>query len=225
MSLEKGYRLNCNDNTRGEDMTKIKICGIGSIQDAEAVNKYLPEYVGFVFAESRRKISIKTARSLKGVLDSKINTVGVFVNEPISNIIKLCHEGIIDLIQLHGDEDEEYILSLSDAVSNKIIKTIMVQSKAQVAKQKLQSCDYLLLDTYVKGSYGGTGIVFNHKQIPDMGREYFLAGGINKDNVLEAISKLHPYCVDISSGVETDGRKDEKKIREFICKVRSNEAK
>lgn len=202
-------------------MTKIKICGIQTIKDVEVVNRYSPDYVGFVFANSRRKISEDWARSLKEALDSNIKTVGVFVNEPILNIIKLCHEGIIDLVQLHGDEDENYIFKLKMSTDNQIIKAIHVQSKEQVAKEIPLAGDYILLDTYVKGSYGGTGLTFNQDLIPDMDRDFFLAGGLNQDNVLDAIKRSKPYGVDVSSGVETDGRKDERKIREFISKVRN----
>lgn len=202
-------------------MTKIKICGLQTIWDVDVVNRYSPDYVGFVFANSRHKVSMDRARNLKEALDSNIKAVGVFVNEPLLNIIRLCHEGIIDLVQLHGNEDEDYMLKLRMATDNKVIKAIHVQSKKQVAKQMLLTSDYIILDTYVKGSYGGTGLTFDLDLLPDINREFFLAGGLNQDNVLGFIKRIKPYGVDISSGVETNGRKDEKKVREFISKVRS----
>lgn len=202
-------------------MSKIKICGLRSTSDIKYVNNFKPDYIGFIFAESKRKVTKEKAIELKSDLDTRIKTVGVFVNEPMENIVSLCNEKIIDLVQLHGDEDEAYIIKLRKQISNPIIKAIRVQTMEQVLKAEALPVDYLLLDTYNKNEYGGSGIAFNWELIPHLEKPYFLAGGLNKDNIQQAISTCLPYALDISSGVETDGIKDELKIKEVIHIVRT----
>ncbi|MGB8451897.1 MAG: phosphoribosylanthranilate isomerase [Anaerocolumna sp.] len=202
-------------------MVKIKICGLKSPEDITYINKYQPEYIGFVFAISKRQLNDTQAAYLKELLDKKIQAVGVFVNEPMEHIIKLCRDKVIDMVQLHGDEDEDYILKLKNRISNPIIKAVRVQRAGQIEDMQKLSCNHLLLDTYSKNQFGGSGVTFDRGLIPDNCKPFFLAGGLNKDNIQEAIKDCSPYCVDISSGVETDGKKDEKKIMEIIELVRN----
>lgn len=202
-------------------MSKIKICGLSRPEDILAVNEYLPDYIGFVFSKSRRRVTAEQAHRLKEKLSPKIEAAGVFVNEPVSFIAGLVEKGIIDLVQLHGDEDEAYIQSLKQEVSCPIIKAVRVQSKEQIIEAQRLPCDYLLYDTYSKNAYGGTGDRFSWDMIPkDMSMPFFLAGGINESNAPQAVKEVRPYCIDVSSGVETDGVKDKKKIKQIINIVR-----
>lgn len=200
-------------------MTKIKICGCKRLQDIELVNKYLPDYIGFVFANSKRKIEDAVAMELKAALSNQIKAVGVFVNEPIEHIVDLCKKQVIDVVQLHGDETKEYITKLKGLVEQPIIKAIRVQSSEQVQLAESLPCEYLLLDTYIKDAYGGSGVSFDWSMIPHLSKPYFLAGGLNSENIKRAIHECRPYCVDISSGVELDGYKDEGKIREIMRQI------
>jgi len=142
-------------------MAKIKICGLTRRQDIDAVNKALPDYIGFVFAKSRRQLDEKQAKGLKAYLNPAIKAVGVFVNEEIGTIARLCREGVIDLIQLHGDEDEDYIKKLRGLVPNKIIKAVRVKNQDDIKMAMDFSCDYLLFDAYQEGFYGGLGRTFD----------------------------------------------------------------
>lgn len=201
-------------------MVKIKICGLSRIQDIDMVNEALPEYVGFVFAKSRRQVTALQAAELKARLDKSIKAVGVFVNEAPEAVIQLCRDRVIDLVQLHGEEDEAYIQLLRKAVDNPVIRAIRVRSKEDVATAGQYSCEYMLFDSYHKEQYGGSGIAFDWSMLPTVDKPYFLAGGITIDNVERALMTQRPYAVDISSGVETDGYKDRKKLIEFVEKVR-----
>ena len=198
-------------------MTKIKICGLKSKEDISYVNELLPEYAGFVFApKSSRYISYHAANNLRNMMNSSIKAVGVFVDEPLQNVISAVNEGIIQLIQLHGDEDEIYLSSLKSACNCPIIKAFSVKNKGDVCSAISYPSDYLLLD----GSSGGAGQSFNWLLAREINRPFFLAGGLSPENVSEAILLLHPYAVDVSSGVETDGKKDYNKIKSFINTVR-----
>ena len=202
-------------------MTRIKICGLSRTEDIAAVNRWLPDYIGFVFAsESRRRVTPEQARILKEGLDSRIKAFGVFTNAPLQAIVELCEAGIIDIVQLHGDETEEFICVLKQKTSCPIIKAIQVQSSEQILHAKRLSCDLLLLDTFEKGKFGGSGKTFDHSLIPVMQKPFFLAGGLHNGNIAQVISRCHPFAVDVSSGVETDGAKDESKIRQIIETVR-----
>lgn len=202
-------------------MTKVKICGLTRMEDIRAANQFHPNYIGFVFAKSRRQVDADTAGALKSGLNGEIKAVGVFVNEEIDIIQSLVKEAIIDAVQLHGSEDEEYIENLRAKISVPIIKAVSVQSSEQVLFASHLPCDYLLLDTYVSGEQGGSGKSFDWSIIPKIQKPYFLAGGLDSRNVADAIKILHPYGVDVSSGVETGGLKDSGKMAEFISKVRS----
>lgn len=201
-------------------MTKIKICGLTRIQDIEAVNKALPDFIGFVFASSRRQIDENKAKILKDFLNPSIQTVGVFVNEEPEKIIRICKNRIIDLIQLHGNENETYVYELRKYVPNKIIKAVRVKSHQDIENALNFPCDYLLLDAYHEGKYGGIGRTFNWSFITGISRPFFLAGGINSSNVHRAIRCHKPYCIDVSSGAETNGYKDPEKIMEIVAMVR-----
>lgn len=203
-------------------MTKIKICGLKRIEDINCINKYLPEYIGFVFyRKSSRYISPENAAELKKMLNPAIKAVGVFVDEDKDSILKLCENNTIDIIQLHGSEDNDYINSLRACTKKPIIKAIRVQSTEQLEKAESIPCDYLLLDTYIKDMYGGSGRTFDRTLIPPEYREFFLAGGLNAQNISAAIKECRPYCVDLSSSVETGGFKDSGKIKEIINIVRA----
>ena len=203
-------------------MSKVKICGLKRVDDIEYVNELMPDFIGFVFAKSKRQVNDDTAKNLKAKLSEKIQSVGVFVNDNPEHIIKLCKEGIIDIIQLHGDEGEKYAIDLKSKVSCPIIRAVRVKSSEDIINAEKYPCDYLLLDTYVKDSYGGSGKTFDRKLIPENCKNYFLAGGLGVSNLKEALSECNPYAVDLSSGVETDGLKDKEKIRKVIEIVRGN---
>lgn len=203
-------------------MNKIKICGLRRQEDIAIVNRYRPDFIGFVFSKSPRRIDFDQARMLKSNLDAKIQAVGVFVNEPIERIEKLCRCKVIDMVQLHGDEDAEYIRLLRSRISCNIMKAVRVQSAEQVLEAEKTKCDFLLLDAYCKDKYGGSGESFNWDKIPkELTKAFFLAGGIHTGNVEKAIKQTHPFCVDVSSSVETDGYKDKEKIKAMIELVRS----
>ena len=197
-------------------MTKIKLCGLSRPCDIEAVNRLKPEYIGFVFAiKSKRFVPYDTAHKLKTMLDKDIKAVGVFVDETEENVAMLLNKGTIDIAQLHGNEDESYIGRLRALTPKPIIKAFKVTSEEDVKKADLSSADYVLLD-----SGAGTGMTFNWEFIKGIKRPYFLAGGLNPDNVSDALQALHPFAVDVSSGIETDGLKDEQKMTDFVSNVR-----
>lgn len=189
---------------------KIKICGLTKEEDIHIVNKYKPDYIGFVFANSKRQINKKTAKELKNGIKSDIQAVGVFADQAMDNIIELVNEGIIDLIQLHGKEDEDYIRRLKQRTGVPVIKAVKVSEDKRELYINTEA-DYILLDS---GAGSGCSFDWNRKIICN--RPVFLAGGLNGENVTEAISKVKPYGVDVSSGVETEGKKDKVKIRKFI---------
>lgn len=199
-------------------MTRIKLCGLQSLHDVIAANAVQPDYIGFVFAKtSKRFITPQTAEELRKKLDRKITAVGIFVNEPVEIVAQLLNKGIIDMAQLHGNESEEYITLLRKKTDKKLIKAFSINEAQNLQAAYSCSADYILFDS---GS-GGTGKSFDWSILQDFGRTYFLAGGLNINNVSEAVSRLHPYAVDVSSGVETDGRKDDIKIAAFVNAVRN----
>ena len=192
-------------------MTKIKFCGLKRIEDIKYANDLKPDFIGFVFApQSKRFVNADTARELKNLLDTEIKAVGVFVDEDINVVTKLLKDGIIDIAQLHGSEDEEYIKSLRAICDKPIIKAFTIVSKDDIKKANESTADYILLD-----SGKGSGETFNWDLIKEVNRPYFLAGGLDCDNVENALSSLTPYAVDVSSGIETDGFKDFDKMCRF----------
>jgi phosphoribosylanthranilate isomerase len=203
-------------------MTKIKICGLTREEDILAVNDYLPDYIGFVFAKSKRQLSLSQAKHLKGLLSPRIQTVGVFVNEPIETLVHFEQEQVIDIVQLHGDEDEGYIAELKENINLPIIKAVRV--KKQVEAIPSYDTEFLLFDKYLEQCYGGGGSRFDWQTLKGIIRPYFLAGGIDLSNIHEALGKS-PYAIDVSSGVETNGIKDREKIRQMIEITRSHQEK
>ena len=193
---------------------KIKICGLFREQDIEAVNEAMPDYIGFVFAKSHRQVSVETAQKLKNKLNKNILSVGIFVNEDINKIAEICNKNIIDLVQLHGDEDDNYIKELRKLCNNKIIKAVKVKSGEDILRWRNTLADYILFD-----GGAGSGIKFDWELLKSVIRPYFIAGGINQTNIDEAI-KLKPYCIDISSGVETNKLKDKEKILKIVRRVK-----
>lgn len=202
-------------------MTKIKICGLRRPEDIIYVNECKPDYVGFVFAKSRRQVTEDEAKLLRSALAPGIIPVGVFVNEDIDKVTGLLNEGIIDIAQLHGDEDSTYIARLREKMQRgELIKAVRVASSESIEAAGKLNVDYLLLDTYSAKEYGGTGETFDWSVIQEVGKPFFLAGGISSDNICQAIEAVQPYGVDVSSGVETDGVKDREKIIDIITKVK-----
>ena len=206
-------------------MTKIKICGLRRPEDVAMVNRWRPDFAGFVFAAGRRQVTQEKARALRQQLDPAIPAVGVFVRERIETVAALANEGIIQLIQLHGDEDQAYIAGLRQKTKAPIIKVIRVKDKESLEHLEKWDCEYFLLDAFSQSQFGGQGKTFDHKLLKDLTlpKPFFLAGGLNTDNVEDAVRCVRPYGVDTSSGVETGGFKDEEKIRGFIRTVRKEE--
>ena len=212
-------------------MVKLKICGMRRPEDIEMANRYEPDYIGFVFAESPRKVSYEQAKELSALLNEDIVPVGVFVNEHMNIIVDLFKDGIIEIAQLHGDEDEKYIRNLKDksieqtGIEIPVINAIEIKDISnedsgtdyndELLKWRDSASDYFILD-----SGKGSGKTFDWNLI-DKNSEFFrnsifLAGGLNSENLTSAIEEFNPFAVDLSSSVETDGFKDEKKIKEII---------
>ena len=200
-------------------MTKVKLCGLSRIEEIEAANELKPEYIGFVFApKSRRYVAPEAAAELKKQLSTEIQAAGVFVNEAVEKIAGLLNDDIIDIAQLHGDEDEAYIRRLRQLSGKPIIKAFQVKSEKEIADARQCPADYILLD-----SGAGTGTVFDWNILKKIDRPYFLAGGLSAGNVGKAVKELHPFAVDVSSGIETDRRKDKDKMAAFVAAVRKEE--
>ena len=197
-------------------MTKIKLCGLSRIEDIELANQLAPEYVGFVFWEkSKRNVSLEQARLLREKLDESILSAGVFVDADMEYILTLVQAGIINIVQLHGHEDEAYIRDLRKLVDCPIIKAFCIRNDEDMELANKSSADMVLLDSGM-----GTGVTFDWRRLKFVSRSYILAGGLNPSNIVEAVTTLHPFGVDVSSGIETDGLKDPAKMREFVRLVR-----
>ena len=195
-------------------MVKVKICGIRRMEDIDIVNRYKPDYIGFVFADSKRRVSHDLAYELKLNLDSDIISVGVFVDASLNEILKLFEEGVIEMAQLHGSESEEYILTLKEKTNSelKIIKAIEMSEDVDLLEYNNSHADYLLLD-----SGKGSGKTFDWSLIEsDLNKKFFLAGGLDISNISDAIKEFDPYAIDLSSSLEVDGFKDESKIKELM---------
>ena len=189
------------------------------LEDITYVNEAKKEYIGFVFwPKSKRAVGDKQAAELKKSLDPSIQAVGVFVNETPERIIQLLKKQIIDLAQLHGEETEEQIERIRRETGKPVIKAVKIRTREDILAGIQTKADYLLLDSGM-----GSGETFDWNTIPQIEKPFFLAGGLYPGNVEEAVQNFHPYAVDVSSGVETDGKKDETKIREFIRRVRDEQ--
>ena len=200
-------------------MTSIKLCGLMRAEDIEAVNILKPEYIGFVFAEkSKRCVTPEKAAKLKRLLNPEVKAVGVFVDEDIDNVSKLLKNGTIDIAQLHGSEDNSYIEKLKKRINTPVIKAFQIKSGEDIAEAQNSAADYVLLD-----SGKGSGQIFNWELIKSINRPYFLAGGLDTENIQSAIRSNRPFAVDVSSGIETDGKKDLDKMTAFVNAVRKEE--
>ena len=201
-------------------MTRIKLCGLSRIQDIETANRLKPDFIGFVFAQkSKRRVSHLTATQLKSKLDPEISAVGVFLDDDLDMVGALMNLGIVDMVQLHGSESEEYIAKLRTITNKPIIKAFIINSLEDVKRAEKSTADYILLD-----GGKGSGKAFDWTLLRDIKRPYFLAGGLNPDNAADAVSGLRPYAVDVSTGIETDGFKDAEKMTAFVNAVRKVDA-
>lgn len=190
---------------------KIKICGIKTLDEIKVINETMPDFIGFVFAKSKREIDIETAKILKTKLNPKIKSVGVFVDKNIDEIIK--YKNIIEFAQLHCENyTEDDILTLKNA-GLKVIKVIKVQKENYETETK---ADFILFDTYSKTQAGGLGKCFDWNIKIKTSVPYFIAGGINAQNISTMAKKLKPYGADISSGAEINGIKTKEKVADII---------
>ncbi len=198
-------------------MTRIKLCGLSRPCDVDAVNDLRPEYVGFVFWEkSRRYVAPELAASLRKNLAAGIQAVGVFVDECPERIAALTGQGVIDVVQLHGSEDNAYISRLRTLTNTPIIQAFRVSSPQDLAEARESTADYVMLD-----SGRGTGTLFDWSIVHGFARPFFLAGGLTPENVAAAIHEINPFAVDVSSGIETHGVKDRAKMTAFVESVRA----
>ena len=211
-------------------MPKVKMCGISKVETIPAIIDAKPDYMGLVFAPSKRQVTVEQAKILVEELHKQyavrynsetIKTVGVFVNETIENLLKIAEEVKLDVIQLHGDEDESFIQILKEQSNVEVWKAVQVRSAADAEKWIDSSADMLLFDAYHKDERGGTGEVFDWSSLDEFERPFMLAGGIDSTNVARAIRTVRPYGIDISSGIETEGVKDNEKIKAFTNIVRT----
>lgn len=199
-------------------MTKIKLCGLSRPCDIEAANELKPEYIGFVFApKSKRYVTPERAAKLRQLLAPGIQAVGVFVRENPQTVAAMLNSNVIDMAQLHGGEDEDYIRQLRELSHKPIIQAFRIETADDIASAQQSSADYILLD-----SGGGTGTVFDWNLVQTLTRPYFLAGGLDVENAGKAQTLLKPYAVDVSSGIETDGYKDKTKMAAFVRAIRKD---
>ena len=244
---------------------KVKICGLKSLEDISYVNEAMPDYAGFIFAEgSKRKVTLEQAKFMKEALNTNIKSVGVFVDEELQNIINTVENGVIDLIQLHGSENNDFIKELKNITGLEVIKAFKADENLKMNIENTDA-DYVLVDSFNKNAFGGTGAVFNWGLIPKTDKKIFLAGGLNLQNIsnllqelnytastktmdldfqfsehknLEnsekfenvsnensAVFKIPPYCLDVNSGVETNGKKDRQKILEITQLIKTQKQK
>ena len=223
---------------------KVKMCGISKVETIPAVVEAKPDYMGLVFAPSKRQVTVDQAKTLVEELhkqyasrynsgagqsnddveqsnNDEIKTVGVFVNETLENLVTIAKEINLDAVQLHGDEDEAFIQSLKGRTNVEVWKAVQIRSAADAEAWIDSSADMLLFDAYHKDERGGTGEVFDWSCLDEFERPFMLAGGIDSTNVAHAIRTVRPYGIDISSGIETEGVKDNEKITAFTNIVRT----
>lgn len=216
---------------------KVKMCGISKVETISAVVESKPDYMGLVFAPSKRQVTVDQAKTLVEELhkqytkrynngteqsnNDEIKTVGVFVNETLDNLVTIAKETNLDAVQLHGDEDEAFIQSLKERTNVGVWKAVQIRSAADAEAWIDSSADMLLFDAYHKDERGGTGEVFNWSCLDEFERPFILAGGIDSTNVARAIRTVRPYGIDISSGIEKEGVKDNEKIKAFTNIVRT----
>ncbi len=196
--------------------TKIKLCGMMRPEDVKNASGLNPDYIGVILSKGfKRSVDPDELPKFREVLGEGIPLVGVFVDEPVNYITYISHMELIDVIQLHGKESDEDVLRVKNLTKKPVIKAFKITSKEDVKKAESSHADMVLLDAGT-----GTGELFDWELIKDVKRDYILAGGLDSNNVINAISSLHPYGVDVSSGIETDGKKDMAKMAEFVRKGR-----
>jgi phosphoribosylanthranilate isomerase len=219
MCEEGAYRAKEQEGCgNGEMSSKIKICGLSRQQDIEYANRVHPDYIGFVFYEkSRRRIDRAKAVELKKNLLPEILAVGVFVDAPCEEIIGLLEDGVIDIAQLHGEESEEDIRYIQAVTHKPVIKAVKVRDRYDVEAWLDSAADDLLFDSGM-----GSGVAFDWSLMDGVERDFFLAGGLHEGNLAQALERLAPYAVDLSSGVETEGTKDFEKMRAVTDLVRGS---
>ena len=222
---------------------KVKMCGISKVETIPAVVDAKPDYMGLVFAPSKRQVTVDQAKTLVEELHKQyanrynrdaeqcsnqtlihqefIKTVGIFVNETLDNLVTIATEVNLDAVQLHGDEDEAFIQSLKERTNVEVWKAVQIRSAADAEAWIDSSADMLLFDAYHKDERGGMGEVFDWSSLDEFERPFMLAGGIDSTNVARAIRTVRPYGIDISSGIETEGVKDDEKIKAFTNIVRT----
>ncbi|MBQ6618760.1 MAG: phosphoribosylanthranilate isomerase [Thermoguttaceae bacterium] len=197
-------------------MTKIKLCGLTRIEDVLTANELMPEYIGFVFApKSRRAVTREMAEALRARLALGILAVGVFTDSPPETVAGMLESGLLDVAQLHGHEDEQYIARLRKLTDKPLIRAFRVACRSDAQEAEKSSADFVLLD-----AGAGEGRTFAWEHAEGVQRPYFLAGGLTPENAVSALERLRPYALDVSSGIETGGRKDPIKMRAFVNAVR-----
>ena len=195
----------------------VKFCGIRRLEDVRAVNKTLPDMAGFILVKGRKRyISPEKVCELRQKLDPSVKVVGVFVDEDIEEVKRLLTDGIIDIAQLHGNESDEYIRELKASTDATVIKAVGIRNAEDVRKAEASPADLVIVDS----PEGGTGNTFDWDLLQKIERPYILAGGISIENIEEAAAKLNPYGVDVSSGIETNGFKDEDKMTAFMALIK-----
>ena len=192
-------------------MVKVKFCGLKRPCDIAWVNELHPDYAGFVFAGTKRRVSDETAAALRRELDPSIPAVGVFVDDELPHMASLVKKGVIQLIQLHGQEEDALVQQLQTELGVPVIKAFSIANQDDIKRALESRADYILLDQ----GKGGTGKAFDWSLLKEIDRPYFLAGGLTPQNAAQA-AKLRPYALDVSSGIETDGVKDRDKMTLFM---------
>lgn len=198
--------------------TKIKICGLRRPEDILFVNEARPDFAGFIIdvPKSRRNVPREKVRELTALLSPEILPVGVFVNAPMETILSLVTDGTLKAVQLHGQESQSYLEELKKQVAVPLIRAFSIRSPEDLTEAEKSPADFVLLDN----GAGGTGETFDWSLLSSFDRPFFLAGGLRLENITEAVSRFHPYALDLSSGVETDGYKDKEKIIAAVAAVR-----
>ncbi len=207
-------------------MTRIKICGLTRMEDIDSVNRYQPEYIGFIFApKSRRYVTPEKAKQLAAGLKCGIQSVGVFTQTDVDEIIRIAESVPLNVVQLHGMQSENMVQDLRNALPEgvQIWYCVAAKNGTVVFPELDHIVDLWLVDTAAGGSFGGTGKTFDWMKAKTFlqDRKIILAGGLNPENIAQAVSCLHPYAVDVSTGVETNGFKEEEKIKQFVTAVRN----
>ena len=201
-------------------MTRIKICGLSRPCDVDYVNEAMPDFCGFVIdvPASRRNVTAETVRELRARLAPEIRPVGVFVNAPQALIVSLVQDGTLSMVQLHGQESDDYITALRGQIAVPLVQAFSIRTTEDVRRAEASLADHVLLDH----GAGGTGSAFDWSLLQGLKRHFILAGGLKPENLQQAIEATHPWAVDLSSGVETDGKKDRGKILAAVQTVRTN---